>query len=238
MKKILIDPGHGLYYDETQKKYIFQREQINGVIEDVLTIYTANKLIPKLSQAGFDVLYTRDYTLNPRLSPTTKKPEYFDGAFLYLSEDLPKKISTDFTLDGLNITDNYKKDVNCRFIYANKINKTIPISLLLSIHYNAGVPAANGVETWYHNGNSNMKKLATLLSNQTARICGLKNRGANGEDQIYAALKIPDMNSLIWEVAFFTSVSDVFKIKQKDFYDKVTDAAVNVISFADKNGII
>jgi len=236
-KTILVDPGHGLYYSTAKKVYVFQRQEINGVIEDLLTIETGSVLIQKLLLAGYNVLCTRHYALKTVMSKETKKPEYFDGAYLFLSEDLPKKIPIDFKLNDMH-DDNYKKDVNCRFIYANKINKTNPISLLLSIHYNAGDPSTNGTEVWYQHGHENRKKFATLLSNMTARACGFKNRGAKGEDLAYAALRVPDCLSVIWEIGFFTSVSDSFKMKQNGFYERVAQAAVDSIIFADKNGLL
>ena len=59
-KRIVISPGHGYYYNEEQG-WITQRDNINGLIEDLLTADICNNwLIPYLERAGADVISVRE----------------------------------------------------------------------------------------------------------------------------------------------------------------------------------
>jgi len=63
-KRIVISPGHGYYYNETYG-WITQRDNINGLIEDLLTADICNNwLIPYLERAGADVISVRERDFN------------------------------------------------------------------------------------------------------------------------------------------------------------------------------
>ncbi|MCX7959104.1 MAG: GerMN domain-containing protein, partial [Deltaproteobacteria bacterium] len=59
-KRIVISPGHGYYYNESLG-WITQRDNINGLIEDLLTADICNNwLIPYLERAGAHVISVRE----------------------------------------------------------------------------------------------------------------------------------------------------------------------------------
>lgn len=59
-KRIVVSPGHGYYYNESLG-WITQRDNINGLIEDLLTADICNNwLIPYLERAGAHVISVRE----------------------------------------------------------------------------------------------------------------------------------------------------------------------------------
>ena len=59
-KRIVISPGHGFYYNESLG-WITQRDNINGLIEDLLTADICNNwIIPYLERAGAHVISVRE----------------------------------------------------------------------------------------------------------------------------------------------------------------------------------
>ena len=238
-KTILIYPGHGLYWNEKIGAFTFQRDYRNDVLEDILNIETARMVIHKLRKIGYKVLCTRNIDENAEMGESGHS-KWEEGAYLHFVDtgDIPKlfrTVSAQGSVGG--ISDNYYiRDLRARYMYADIVNKKTPINLLLSIHYNAG--GGNGTEVWYYKYNKNGEKIATKLAEQTAKLCNLRNRGAKGETKAYAMIKEPDMMSLIWEVAFFSSKTDVVKIQSSNFHNDAAMAAVNTIIWAEENKLI
>ncbi|MCX7943335.1 MAG: N-acetylmuramoyl-L-alanine amidase [Deltaproteobacteria bacterium] len=64
-KRIVVSPGHGYYYNENLG-WITQRDNINGLIEDLLTADICNNwLIPYLERAGAHVISVRERDFSP-----------------------------------------------------------------------------------------------------------------------------------------------------------------------------
>ena len=205
-KIIVLDPGHGLYRKSTNGNgpLVYQRPEVEGIREDLITIKMAKYLAAELEALDAGVMTTRGYTTN-------------EGSLIYLQNQGSLK---DIKPSG---TSNKNKDVNVRWQYANKIHGIMNIDLFLSIHFNAG--GGHGCETFYYKGNEETKKIAEAVQAATIKANkGLRDRGVK-ETKSYAVVKKTKCPAILWEGAFFDNEGDreTF-LKDEDFYKRTAKA--------------
>lgn len=124
-------------------------------------------------------------------------------------------------LDAKNVIQD--KDSETNAMYQNRI-KPGTGSVVFDIHFNAGPITASGVECFvntsdFSNKNSLSYRLAEEICLVTSKILGIKNRGVKTENQSQHSrigiLNLKSGISVLWEVAFISSVTDMSQFKSK-----------------------
>lgn len=108
---------------------------------------------------------------------------------------------------------------------ANKANANI----FVSIHFNAYVESANGIETFKYSKTKNpiSHKLANNLQTELIKATGLKNRGVKTSN--FYVLKHTKMPASLVELGFITNNKEEKTINTKEFKEKVANAIVKGI---------
>lgn len=98
--------------------------------------------------------------------------------------------------------------------------------IFISIHVNSFSGAsANGTETYYYNGGSNIeesKKLATFMETRLLEAMDTSNRGVKTAD--YRVLKANKVPATLVELAFITNSNDAKKLGSPTYRDKTAKA--------------
>jgi len=211
-KMIMIDPGHGLYMKTTNGSgpLVYQREDFDGVREDLITLKISKYLQEELELVGAGCWVTRT-------------PDSKEGSLIDLKKRGELK---NITPTG---SSNKSKDVNVRWQYANLINNIVSIDLFISIHFNAG--GGKGCEIFYYTGNEHTKKIATAIQKETIKANpGLNDRGVKDTTK-YAVVKRTHCPSVLWEGAFFDSKYDREKfLKDEEYYKRSAKAIAKGIA--------
>lgn len=101
--------------------------------------------------------------------------------------------------------------------------------LFVSIHANGySDPRANGVETFYYQGSTRGKQVATSIQKELAQSTGNKNRGVFAAD--FYVLKHTSMPSVLVETGFVSNEKDAGLLKTEDYQNKAARAIVNGIN--------
>ncbi|MEY8749350.1 N-acetylmuramoyl-L-alanine amidase [Alkalicoccobacillus gibsonii] len=100
--------------------------------------------------------------------------------------------------------------------------------LFVSIHANGySDPAANGVETFYYQGSTRGKQVASSIQQELAQATGNKNRGVFSAD--FYVLKHTSMPSVLVETGFVSNEKDAGLLKTDEYQNKAARAIVDGI---------
>lgn len=215
----MISPGHGFYYHHGYKDWRAQRESVNGILEDDITMPMASKLQWALELGGANARLTRANALGAHQA----------------SGLLWSKLSSRYTLEAL-LPENPEiwhsmpkstkplrdrdEDLRSRPLYANFLKA----DALIHVHTNAdGNPKATGARAIIHPGRENQALAKNILCSMRELIHAnesfsdyvvpsdpsvMTNKGEN---------RLAKMPSVIVEVGFHTNPSDAAYLKDVTF---------------------
>jgi N-acetylmuramoyl-L-alanine amidase len=128
---------------------------------------------------------------------------------------------------------------------ANKKVSDLP-KIYLSVHSNAGpslpdqwvADDVNGIETWYAEGSTKGKKIATIFQQQLIAYLGWKNRNIKSTTQtsLYVLLKTT-MPAILTENGFYNNKKEVLELMKPSVRQIIADAHVAAIMQIEKEGI-
>lgn len=133
-RNIALWASHGLYFDEGQQRWKYQRPPLFGIEEGLLTQgYVMDYLIPMLENAGATIYCPR--SMDVETIGESGKPRYCEGARANMAAEGVDS-SVWYLNDGKN---NYNDDFMLRGNWVNEIKKTVPIDLSFALHTDAGI---------------------------------------------------------------------------------------------------
>ena len=95
--------------------------------------------------------------------------------------------------------------------------------IFISIHCNAFTnPKSNGMETFYYNGSSQSKRLATLLNEELLNYGGLNNRGVKSAN--FYVIKYSNCPASLIELAFITNYEEERLLASEEYQDRLAQA--------------
>ena len=211
-KKIVIDPGHGLYYDGSNWKY--QRPYCWGIVEDELAIEIASYLNVYLGEhTGAEIYVTRELDKNAG-NGISGQPKWQEGAWCYLRSAM-----------GYSGLGSKNQDLTIRPDYANLVDGDI----FISIHTNAGGGSAKGTMTLWGGQDAgtgggsptNDRALADKIHPPVVNQCGTVDRGVWKDEDMsgfsLCVLRETDMPASLVEVAFHDNYDDNLLLHQESF---------------------
>lgn len=220
-KKIVIDPGHGLHYDNGNWNY--QRPYCWGIVEDELTVEITSYLHRYLSDhTGADIFVTRELDKNAG-NGISGQPKWQEGAWCHLRSAM-----------GYTGMGSRNQDLTIRSDYANMVSGDI----FISIHTNAGGGSARGTMTLWggqdagSGGGSpaNDRALADKIHPPVVTQCGILDRGVWKDEDMsgfsLSVLRETDMPASLVEVAFHDNYDDNLLLHQNSFKE---DAARGLV---------
>jgi N-acetylmuramoyl-L-alanine amidase len=201
-KRVVISPGHGWYYLESDGTYHLQRPYLNGIVEDFVNAEMVMYLNNELAATGADIRPARNMNKNAG-NGETGHPKWEEAAKYHI-----KALGAPSSVYNTGSSD-IPKDINSRPLYANYVASNI----LVSVHNNAALTAGTGtgIETWYDTSNASSvesARLARILHNKVvARIrqeydSNWMDRGLQPCDGCKGENRLATMPSVILEVAF------------------------------------
>lgn len=234
-KHIFIDPGHGLYR-HAEYGLVYQRPEIEGFREDLLTPLVAYYVAEELEQYGIKVTSSR-YLHNIDIDDKSLNGLWKDGTLEYLrfAHIVPGKLEP-----WGQPKDYLAQDINCRVQYANMIHSDVrPIDLLLSIHFNAG--GGYGTETIYHYEDKDSYPIAKLINESTVSGTGARDRGVKaagiGGVTNYIIVRGSIAPAVIWEGCFIDSEIDrKLFLEDNEYYQVAAQSIVKGIILAIDQG--
>jgi N-acetylmuramoyl-L-alanine amidase len=225
--RVMLNPGHGSINTD-EGSWGFQRPQPNGfsvfVLEDDSNIRLARAVKQELETAGAVVLTTRELT--DETEGQSDLPVWREAARHHLERiGVPEGIwnSRGFALrDSCNLS----KDIRARPLYANLERADV----MLSLHSNAGNPAARGTQAIYatrpflraasddlpEQSRCLAEALAQTIPEQIRLERPWSNATVNGSNQ-YGENGFALMPSVILEVAFHTNFFDGQALRSSRF---------------------
>lgn len=122
-------------------------------------------------------------------------------------------------------------DMPTRFSIANSSN----VNCFISIHCNASKsnPAATGIETYYLDGNSAGRAIASEVQAQLAENTGLADRGAKPGQ--YDEVKSTDAPGIKVYLGFISTASEEMVLSSDDFQNKCAEAIANSLGSIAEN---
>ena len=106
--------------------------------------------------------------------------------------------------------------------YRASVANNAGADIFVSIHLNAGSPAAHGTETFFYAGSDAGSKLAKSIQNQLVACLGLTDRGLKTAN--YAVLRLTDMTAVLTEVCFLSNYDEEEYINRDDIRQKAAEA--------------
>jgi len=204
-KKIVIDPGHGLFYHH-KYKYIYQRQYCFNLVEDELNMRVATKVVERLEDLGAEVICTRYPHIDSKVGKSGQQL-WKEGSVVLFDDKAPVHF---VGKDDFGNPDFRKQDINSRWQLVNFWHMQKPVDFCISIHHNALNGRVRGTETWYqsksHKCYKASKWMGESLLKKTVDTIKSRKRYANCVDKArvkYGILTRPDCPSVIWEGCFF-----------------------------------
>ncbi len=209
---IVIDPGHGLYYNGNS--WVYQRPDCWGLVEDELTVEIASYLFDYLDKhTGANLHVTRELDKNASIG-ISGQPKWQEGAWCHLRGAM-----------GYSGFGSLNQDLTIRPEYANQVNGDI----FISIHTNAGGGSARGTMTIWGGqdtgtgGGSPSADLALANDIHPPLVaeCGTQDRGVLKDEDIcgfsLCVLRETNMPGCLVEVAFHDNYDDNQLLHQDSF---------------------
>jgi N-acetylmuramoyl-L-alanine amidase len=209
--KVVINPGHGYYFDTIQKSWIFQRPDIGGVVEDNLNIDLAIKLQQQLNtNQQIQTFSTRELNKSSGLHQSGYPLWQMSSLDNLIFKNLPEYVYNHDT-SKLPYEANFTKDLLTRGGYANYLLA----DALVGVHNNLG--GGCGTEVWYDTKNGfgytssslaryiNQKLIANLKSRWNQNWCDRGVKASNGD---YSETREFLGPAVIVEVGFMDNIDD------------------------------
>ena len=210
--KIVIDPGHGLYYKNGGWHY--QRPYCWGLVEDELTMDISGYMYAYLrDHTAAEVFVTRELDRNVG-NGISGHPRWQEGAWCHLRDAM-----------GYSGLGSPNQDLNIRPDYANLVGGDI----FISVHTNAGGGSARGTMTLWggldagNGGGSpaNDRALAQDIHPPILTECGTADRGIWKDEDMsgfsLCVLRETDMPACLVEVAFHDNYDDNLLLHEEWF---------------------
>ena len=210
---VCIDAGHGFADVGCESPYF------EGYEKDV-TIKIAKFLKKELESRNIKVILTHD----GKKFPTCK--EILKGVDKY-----------DLEYDSTRLIENNNFSAYERVIYANVVNETEPIDLLVSLHINSieNHSELSQYELYYYENNPHAQELKALCKNLENDFDNDTKTTATAADESYTITRYTDYPSLLIEMGYATNREDARKLndgKWRKEYAKTL--AEQIEDFVDK----
>lgn len=196
--RIALNPGHGIYWNETYSQWMYQRLEFYGIREDTLNAEIMRYVSAALMNQGATIIYMREPDLSARTG-VSSYPAWHEASRQYaIAKGLPSYI-----WDGGST--NYKSDIRSRPYTANYYGADIMISL----HNNGWNGTLSGTETYYDTDNHpGSPALANAVHNSIISAIrneydsSWTNRGVKPSDSDYGEINYARMPAVLIELAF------------------------------------
>ena len=196
--RIALNPGHGIYWNETYSQWMYQRLEFYGIREDTLNAEIMRYVSAALLNQGATIIYIREPDLSARTG-VSLYPAWHESSRQYaIAQGLPAYI-----WDGGST--NYKSDIRSRPYAANYYGADI----LISLHNNGWNGTLTGTETYYdtdnHPGspalaNAVHKSIISTIRNEYDK--SWTDRGIKPSDSDYGEINYARMPAVLIELAF------------------------------------
>ncbi len=210
--RIALNPGHGLYWNESESKWKYQRVVFWDIREDIVNAQIVNYLQAELMNQGATVILVRELDYNARTG-VSGSPAWHEGSREYgIYLGLPS-----WVWNGSNT--NYNSDIRARPYMANYYGA----DLLINLHNNGWDGSLRGTETyWDHNNHPNSQALATavhnsIISTMTGEYDSWTNRGIKKSFDAYGEINYAQMPAALVELAFMDNYEDNQLLQQESF---------------------
>jgi len=215
----LISAGHGYYRRLVADSWVMQRDEHNGVLEDLITPAYAAELQQLMESRGESTVYRARSTSDALHEPSGQ--EWWKVAGRYnLEAQYPENPEIWNSLGSGGADDrHYKEDIRSRPLVANHHGAGVAIHL----HTNAADPAATGVRVIYQSGREQDRVLGSrVLCYMSELIHAVEGyEGFVVSPQPHADNKgenrLALMPSVIVEAAFHTNPSDALALQDPNF---------------------
>ena len=201
--KIALNPGHGVYWNETNSAWYYQRSLFWGIREDIVNSQIVGYLQAALLGQGATVIPLRE--LNQSAPPgLSGLPAWHEAARHYaIAKGLP-----DWTYNGGST--NLNSDIRARPYMANYYGA----DLLINLHNNGWDGTFTGTETYWDVKNPRSLTLANAVHGSIIQTIhqdydpGWTNRGVKATDWSYAEIYYAQMLAVLIELAFMDHPKD------------------------------
>lgn len=219
---VMIAAAHGVYYNHGSRKWVPQRDRINGIREDYITPLYAKTLAELVRErSGAKVVFAR--SRSERLHKPSGKPWKHMAARYYVKRLLPDRkdiwhscLSAGANICGRDDLIEYDEDIRTRPFFANYSG----VDYLVNIHTNAASPEASGSQIIYYDGGDAL--LADNIACAMQEV--IRSRKRYKDFRIYTPsiedkgeVRLAAMPAVIVEVAFHTNPDDAKALKDFRF---------------------
>lgn len=219
--KVVVDAGHGAYFNYEYNDWRPHIDPVNGITEDYVTPGYASELKTWLNARSATATISLPRSTATTTHAPSGKPWWQLGARYHLQVLYPQnpEIWHSRPTDTSGMREN-NEDINSRPKFANHIGA----NTLIHLHTNGGVPTASGAQVWYHTGriadqalgNSvlcYMKELIQAKASYKNYIVETTARdGTNKGENALAT-----MPSIIVEAGFHSNASDALALQDPVF---------------------
>lgn len=190
-----------------------------------------------LLDSGHGGLINNIYQTEGKRSPLwPNNTQLFEGVFNRKIVAKIKKLLDENDIKYLDVVDS-EEDVplKTRVDRANKVYKTNPNCVYISVHGNAGPEAANGLEVFTSKGQTKSDILASLLIDELESILpNVKFRkdntdGDEDKEENFYVLRETNMPAVLSENGFMTNFNECQLMLTDDYQNKIAQAHVNAI---------
>ena len=222
--KVLISPGHGIYFNSKYKDWRAQRDSSNFVVEDFITPVFARHLSGYLHDRSHAEVFLSRST-KAAAHPESGRPWLSMAARYYIKHELPehtpiwKSIGQKPSAEGLEERD---QDIRSRPLYANHLGVDAAIHLHTNAHTDR---TTRGIRVFHHPKDPESKRLGDLALcymkeslGTNSSFAGFPISGKSREDN-HGENRLAHMPSIIAELGFHTNKDDANAILNNVFQD-------------------
>jgi N-acetylmuramoyl-L-alanine amidase len=195
---VVVNPGHGLYWDEALASWHLQRPRILGIVEDLVNWDIARYVRDELLAANINAQMAR-YPERDDTAGPSGSPRWQEAARYFI-----QTLGTPADVWNFGV-DDYARDINARPFYANWIDA----SAVVSIHNNGG--QETGTETWYDETNGwqeESRRLAEIVNRHVVSAIRARynatwiDRGLRTCDGCKGETRLASRPAVIVEIAY------------------------------------
>lgn len=215
----LVSAGHGYYRRLVSDSWVTQREEHNGVLEDLITPSYAEELQRVLELRSEATVYRARSTATEMHGPSGQEWWKVAGRY-HLESQYPENPEIWNSLGSGAADDrHYKEDIRSRPLIANHHGSAVAIHL----HTNAAAPAATGVRVIHQPEREQDRELGSrVLCYMSELIHAVEGyEGFAVSPQPHADDKgenrLAQMPSVIVEAAFHTNPDDALALQDPNF---------------------
>ena len=201
--RVLVSPGHGVYWDEALGTWHLQRPYLRGIVEDLVNWDIARYLRDGLLAANINAQMARYPDQDESLGPSGRARWQEAAKYFIQMLGAPGEVWN-------YGADDYARDINARPFYANWIDA----AALVSIHNNGG--EQTGTETWYDTTNGyqeESRQLAEIVNRHVVSLirahynASWVDRGLRACDGCKGETRLASRPAVIVEIAYMDTPS-------------------------------